>query len=466
MSVDIPPEGKRLTGYSPERPIRRLRARLILTGAAFVSILLVCTGLIVLANSESDSAAYWTEQLFTWVLLWIVGGGTVCMICLARRPRLAAFRITAITITLVFIVLLLEGVASLRIAHWSLVFQKFAGDGTEFLWAYRHDPELSFRRRPFDHWVGTPASDIERGSSMPSSLTHPISFTYDQWGYRNTVSRTKSDIVLIGDSYVEGAHVSDDQTIARRLEERLGRPVQNLGVAGYGSKQQLIVLQKEAVRFNPDVIFWFFFEGNDLYDDETFENSLPGGTVDADDHREGMARYDSWKQRSFLHAVFRRLRIWAYPLVPSRPAYTARLLTAGREQQPVFFADYAGVPWSEWVQSRWRTSQETLRDAIAFSERSGIKIIFVFVPIKYRVYAPFVEFDTTSRANDWTLWPLDEEFLSFCQDTGVECILLTDEFRADLARGGMPYWPTDTHWSPAGHMLVAEVLAARLDASP
>lgn len=459
-------ERNRVSGLSTEPRSVRSRAASILGAAALASISLVCTALILLARSEPDYAADWTEKLFPWVLLWITGAGIVCAICLARRPRRAAVKVTAVAITLALIVVLLEGAAGLRIVHWPLVFQKLAGDGTQFLWAYRQDPELSFRRRPFDHWEGRPASDIERGSSMPSSLADPISFTYDEWGYRNAVSRTESDIVLIGDSYIEGAHVSDDQTVARRLEERLGRAVQNLGVAGYGSKQQLIVLQKDAVRFDPEVIVWFFFEGNDLYDDETFENSFPEGAMDISDHREGMARYDSWKKRSFLNAVVRRLRIWSYPVVPSRPAYTARLMVPGQEQQRVSFADYAGVPWDEWVQGRWQSSQETLRTAITFSRQNGTEIILVFVPIKYRVYAPFVEFGETSRANDWALWPLDREFLAFCRDAGVECMSLTDAFSADVARGGMPYWPTDTHWSPAGHVLVAELLAAKINALP
>ena len=49
--------------------------------------------------------------------------------------------------------------------------------------------------------------------------------------------------MLLGDSFVEGWYVSDDQTVAAQLAARLGRPVANLGVAGYGALQALRVLR-------------------------------------------------------------------------------------------------------------------------------------------------------------------------------------------------------------------------------
>jgi hypothetical protein len=77
---------------------------------------------------------------------------------------------------------------------------------------------------------------------------------------------------LIGDSYVQGDYVSDDQTTASLLEQRLGRPVANLGVAGYGIAQELVVLRRDALRLAPRIVIWFLFEGNDLYNGQDFEN--------------------------------------------------------------------------------------------------------------------------------------------------------------------------------------------------
>ena len=53
-----------------------------------------------------------------------------------------------------------------------------------------------------------------------------------------------------------------------RLQELTGRPVANLGVAGYGTLQELKVLEKYALPLEPRLVAWFFFEGNDLDDDQ------------------------------------------------------------------------------------------------------------------------------------------------------------------------------------------------------
>ncbi len=73
---------------------------------------------------------------------------------------------------------------------------------------------------------------------------------------------------------MEGWYVSDNETTEHRLQTRLGRPVVNLRIAGYGTKQELLVLKKVAIRFKPRVVIFLFFEGNNLYDDYRFEQSF------------------------------------------------------------------------------------------------------------------------------------------------------------------------------------------------
>src|SRR5262249_7397729 len=60
---------------------------------------------------------------------------------------------------------------------------------------------------------------------------------------------------------------STDATAASQLAHRSGQCVANLGVAGYGTIQELRVLKGDALARKPKVITWFFFEGND----ESFE---------------------------------------------------------------------------------------------------------------------------------------------------------------------------------------------------
>ena len=206
--------------------------------------------------------------ILTYVFLW---GWAIGISQQPRRTLLGGF---TCTLTLLMILICVELPALLGIVHWDLVIQRLTGDLQNLTWAYRHDRELEFRRRPNDHWIGRPSLDIEYLWMMPRSILHPISFTYDRRGYRNRTTMEQADVTLIGDSYVEGWNVSDDETTASRFQARLDRPVVNLGVAGYGPQQEFLVLKGDGIRLQPKVVVWFFFKGNDLYDDHRFENFL------------------------------------------------------------------------------------------------------------------------------------------------------------------------------------------------
>ena len=421
--------------------------------------------LILLAHWPVAWASYVTQALFGWMILatYVAIWGSV-IVC-ARSRKLALFQGIMTTITVAGLVGILELGAVLRLVDWALVMERIAGDGTNYMWSYRLDPTLSFRRLPNQYWSGRPQSDIERGSLMPASLREPIAFTYDSRGYRNTTELDKADVVLIGDSYVEGWYVSDDQTVATRLESYIRRPVANLGVAGYGSKQELIVLHGDAADLKPRVVVWFFFEGNDLYDDQEFENFLLASSPqDSVAHEDGLKRYDGWSKRSFLLNLLRRFRRWSDPILPNWAPYSARLSVPGLEEQIVYFADYAAVPWGDWISTRWDSTRETLYRGVEYCREHDIDLLIAFVPIKFRVYQPFVKFDVENPARSWTTWPIAELFSDFCKSVSVPCLDLTPMFQDAVGKGGMPYAAVDTHWSSEGHDLVARRLAAEIRA--
>jgi hypothetical protein len=403
--------------------------------------------------------------LFGWLILLTYIAGWGWAIGLASKTRPMLFRAIVCTLTLLTILGCLELSAGLRLVHWSLVMQQLAGDGHRYTWAYQLDNTLEFRRIPNDHWSERSQSDIERGWNMPPSRREPLVFTYDRWGYRNPLSLAQADVVLIGDSYVEGWYVSDAQTLAHHLQAQLGRPVVNLGVAGYGTLQELRLLKQEALHFQPKVVVWFFFEGNDLDDDARFENFLAGdpfSPAETQANPQGLAWNQGWQQRSFTLAALRQLRRWSTPVLPSHPPYVGRLVVPGQPEQTIYFADYAARSWGIWEADRWQRARDTLQQAVEFCHAQGIPMLFVLVPIKFRVYRPFVQFAADSPCRTWRIWPLSSLFTTFCQAAEVPCLDVTELFQHAIRTGSMPYAAVDSHWGPAGHALVAKRLALEL----
>ena len=80
-------------------------------------------------------------------------------------------------------------------------------------------------------------------------------------------------IAVLGDSFVEALQVDESDTLCLRLEKLLNRAnrqpdrkfqVINCGVSGYGTAQQLQMLQHHVLPLSPDAVFLAVFPGNDI----------------------------------------------------------------------------------------------------------------------------------------------------------------------------------------------------------
>lgn len=78
-------------------------------------------------------------------------------------------------------------------------------------------------------------------------------------------SRTR--VVVLGDSIAAGYGVSDEQTFPRLLDVRdNGIAVENLAVEGYGPGQELLVLRRDGLRQQPDLVVLAVCLRNDFVD--------------------------------------------------------------------------------------------------------------------------------------------------------------------------------------------------------
>src|SRR5262245_38664455 len=190
------------------------RHRIVWTVLWLGALALMWAGVSMLARRTGRPAAFvmavLTALVLTYLLTW------AWAIAISRARRRTFFRGLRTTLTLLIILVCLEAPAALNLVHWGMLFQRWVGEEDHFTTAFVSDPELAFRRRPHDHWSGQPRRDIE-ASDRPPSQREPIQFTTDHWGYRNVTDLEHADVVLIGDSFIEGYHVSDEQTAARAL---------------------------------------------------------------------------------------------------------------------------------------------------------------------------------------------------------------------------------------------------------
>jgi hypothetical protein len=279
----------------------------------------------------------------------------------------------------------------------------------------------------------------------------------DENGFRNPLGLRAAEIVCLGDSYTEGSEVPEERTYTRRFGDLAGMTAVNLGRGGYGPQQELIVLRRFGLKYDPKVVVWQVFEGNDLID---------------------AGRFVSWKRgekgqippltkRFFDNSLFNK----------------AAALTAPRGREPDKNAlkvsmQYPGeAPKQTWVWGTYAPDEperkaaelaeltRCIEEARQLCDEHGIRFVVVFVPIMLRVMDPYVlwsspadraRFLPTGRVED----PQDmgSHLARFCVKSRCDYIDLFSRFRREAAKGRHIYLPTDQHLDLEGHQLVAEEL--------
>jgi len=90
-------------------------------------------------------------------------------------------------------------------------------------------------------------------------------------------------IISLGDSYTVGFEVANDQTFSSVLEKELNAAgvrveVLNAGVSGFGNAEQCLYLERELMKYQPDLVLVSFYS-NDL------DDNVRSGLFDIDDGR-------------------------------------------------------------------------------------------------------------------------------------------------------------------------------------
>jgi hypothetical protein len=289
----------------------------------------------------------------------------------AYRRRGVALRATTVTGAVLFALFLVE--VAYTVAQPRFHAPDFWLDGGGIERAYSiTDPELGFARKPNVAWH---RSAPEGG--------RPVSYRTDTNGFRNPAGIIRGGVVFIGDSFTEAAWIPENETFVRRVAATTGLSVVNLGRGAYGPQQELIVLRRHGVAYQPRFVVWQLFEGNDLDDANNFEVWRAGRQPPPPPL---LARY-------YDNSLLRRV---VEPTVFPSPV-------SGRVSVVVSYHDgtrqrkdlrYRYIP--DRPRERAEAFEATVRaveDGMRLCAAHGIQLAVLFVPSLVQVMEPFLTFD-------------------------------------------------------------------------
>ncbi|HSF39410.1 MAG TPA: SGNH/GDSL hydrolase family protein [Thermoanaerobaculia bacterium] len=372
--------------------------------------------------------------LAVYLLAW----GAALLLARRRRGELAkGFAVASATV--VFVLVLLEALVALRLADFRLLF------GTPAAQPWSHpgnlvDPALLHLHRPHDDFVWD-----------------GVRYRYDRNGFRNAADLRAADVVVIGDSFIEGWGVTADELVTSRLAADLGQArVVNLGQSWYGPQQELEVLRRYALPLRPRTCVWSFFEGNDLQDVQRYAAASKVWP-------ELSRRNHSFFLRSFtknaLHRLRRVLEDRLGEDATGTLGYPSGVFHRRDGTDVRMFFEYKAHRLTPAEEASLGEVRRVMGEAGRLCRARGADLLVVFVPTKDRVYKKLCRFAAGAAPLRWGSNDLPRRIGAIAGEAGASFLDLTPGFAERAARGEILYFPRDSHWSPAGHTVAAAAIA-------
>ena len=295
-------------------------------------------------------------------------------------------------------------------------------------------------------------------------------------------------IAVLGDSYAEARQVEREQAFWALLPAELaacgfqpGKQVEvlNFGVSGYGTAQELLVLQTMAIRYSPDLVLLQFTNGNDVRNNSFAlepEKDRPFFMLGADGALridESFASSASFRSRTTFGAeavrrVTERSRVLqlvrSFKEISFLPKAQAN---NGVEQglEPVVLAAPSDPLWEE----AWRITEGLIAKTGEFAQRNGARFAVVTVPYAIQVHPdPKVRAGLQAKLGVGDLFYPDQRIAGAAKKNGLLAVALAPEMQPLAEKSGAYFHGFERsglgrgHWNAAGHRAAARIIAQRL----
>lgn len=259
-----------------------------------------------------------------------------------------------------------------------------------------------------------------------------------------------SRIVVLGDSYTWGFGVEQEQVVTELIEESHDNlQVINMGVSGYSTDQEYLLLREEGLRYDPQLILLMLFE-NDIYHNPLDVNYLkyPKPRFSVVDGELVLASRPS-PSIGPLREIHCFLRTHSVTY-----NYLVRVFESG--QAPwIRFSRSFGSGVSLWLTGRrWEDPVELTSAIIGemrdLSEAAGAQLVVVQVASQGQALG-------LERT-------IPDELIEYCRAEDIPFLDLVEPFKDYLAAhsGQSLQFAHDPHWNADGHKLAADAIGSYL----
>jgi lysophospholipase L1-like esterase len=280
-------------------------------------------------------------------------------------------------------------------------------------------------------------------------------------------------VLVVGDSFVEGAEVDEDDAMPSVLAGRLtaaGCPTESLnaGVRGWGTAQEYLYLAHEGPRFRPDVVVLVVYVGNDLVDNSLeLSGSAPDGvpsrpffTLERGDLVRAPSRPPPTPP--FAPALeLARAHSSLFNLAESGVAVKLGSADGAEVLRSVHRLAFAAPPTPAWEHT-WAVTEALLVAARDEAEAQGARFLLAAAPHKGQLdqadWERLIRGAPLRKDVSWDPRLPQDRLRGLADAHGIQAVDLLPPLEA--ANGSAPlYFAENSHWTAAGHAVAAEAVA-------
>ena len=327
-----------------------------------------------------------------------------------------------------------------------------------------YDPDLGFKVRPYAGWGAYQANE----------------FGFNDRDYPHQKAPGVYRILIISDSFnwAGGPEGNYTALLERKFQDHFGDSRVEVINAGYSQThtgEQLKILKKFGLQYQPDLVVLGFFVGNDFIDAHPERKRIVVGSVVSDINIGRDLEISLWGQPLVLQS---RLYLFLKEQWLTRSYVQPQASTQAAEVVPIsnpavslpteqyLALEYFRMQVANWEQASALRANETyifdqmlaMRDLLG---EQGIEFMVAAYPDEFQVDASLRQavierYQVNTSTYQWDrpqglLW-------QFCTEHGIEFYDLLSTFREVHAQGQRLYLLNDSHWNEAGNTLAAQYL--------
>ncbi|WP_170359740.1 alginate O-acetyltransferase AlgX-related protein [Ruegeria arenilitoris] len=321
-----------------------------------------------------------------------------------------------------------------------------------------YEPSGFFHRPANDQYSEVRPGDSVLTLGARTDHLYEADYIYDQNGFRNSTPIANPDLLLVGDSFIEGYKVGQDVTITEQIMQGSDYTAISLAQSDYSLYHGLSAMLHYLEDYSPKVAIWFVFEGNDLpYFPISHDQFVSRSAASAKPAR--------FSERSFFGSLSPSLASWSSLAVRNLQQGNYARTRSGNfpdvawSDETAMYFDY-GPP--KRAEARLPYLKDLLLQGDALVRENGGTLMVAHIPMKIDVYRDLLAFPDDSIVQDWAPLELAAKLQTWADENGIEYMDLTPALQQAAADGTLVYFLDDAHWTPEGHQVVAHMVIDHL----